>query len=115
MKLEVNNREWLALFGLLERQVPHQDKNLMELHNRMKASLLTLMSVDERAQFEVWSDITATKVLALREENKKIVPQAVMNLRDEVLTDDEEEVVREYPKRVNKQAGGNRGGKPNKR
>jgi hypothetical protein len=113
MKLEVNNREWLAIFGLLERQVPHSDKNLMELHNRMKASILSLMNDDQGSQFEKWFDITGEKVKAQREENKKIVSLAMQNLREEVLTADDEEIVSEYPKRVSKQQGGR--GKPNKR
>lgn len=88
MKLELNIKEWIAMFGLLERNSTTPDKYLTEIHLRMKSTLVSIMTEAERDQFEKWSEVTAAKVKDLEQQNERIRTQV---RKPEVLTDDDGE------------------------
>lgn len=90
MKLDLNIKEWVSLFGLLERQVPSTDKYLVEIHNRMKAQLVTVLTSAEKDQFERWFDITHRKVEDLEKQNKEIIKEAIPQMGDVLMDDDNE-------------------------
>lgn len=101
IKLDLNVKEWIAVYGLLERQSPSQDKHLVEVHNRMKATLAQFIATAVKDQFEKWFDQTSRKVAELDEQNQELIKTPMY--RGEVLTDDDEEVVagdggNKYPK-----------------
>lgn len=73
MKLELNTKEWLAIYGLLERQFPNPDKHLLEIHSRMKAQLTNLIQDSNRDQFEEWFGQTEQKVIDLRNKNSEVM------------------------------------------
>lgn len=73
MKLELNIKEWLAIYGLLERQVPSTDKQIVEVHNRMKSHLVTIMQESQRDQFETWFQQTGEKVADLESQKQAVV------------------------------------------
>jgi hypothetical protein len=101
MKLELNIKEWLALYGLLERQAASPDKHLTEVQNRMKATLVSALTTLDREPFERWFDATQRKIDVLEQENTGVK----QSMAAPVLTDDDNEFVVEptadeqYPKK----------------
>lgn len=91
MKLDLNNKEWIALYGLLERRGSDDDKHLNEVHLRMRSIISNALCCSERNQFEDWFKNTQIKVERLKKEP----------IGDEVLTDSDDEfhVDVAYPKR----------------
>jgi hypothetical protein len=65
MKLELNNKEWLAIYGLLERY-HNNDKHLTEIHNRMKITLNDALnthhSAQKQTQFANWFSTNTEKI-----------------------------------------------------
>lgn len=100
MKLELNIKEWVALLGLLERQVPNPDKHLVEVHNRMKATLVSVLTSAERLQAEQWLELTQRKIDDLAKQNRDVVSDTTSLVQGNVLTDDENEFhsTSQYPK-----------------
>lgn len=101
MKLELNTKEWLAIYGLLERHA-NNDKHLTEVYNRMKASLVealnTSSQVKQQVQFQTWFNINEEKVkeLAARGSLRDQIVKTVGNrtsgvTHHNVLTDDDDE------------------------
>lgn len=98
MKLELNIKEWLALYGLLERQAANPDKHLVEVQNRMKATLVSALTSLDREPFERWFDVTQRKIDVLKQENTNVKQSMATT---PVLTDDDNEFeveITEYPK-----------------
>ena len=101
MKLDLNVKEWLALYGLLERQT-RTDKQLFEVSNRMRAVLADLLNQRERSKFDTWFDVNQTKINDMQQQNINIKAQV-----NEILTDDDNEQPATpvaYPKKSNKKS-----------
>lgn len=99
MKQELNTKEWLAIYGLLERHAG-SDKHLTEIYNRMKANLVVALNTTENlqskkdSQFQAWFSINDSKVRELTEQRNAIKSELIKNVeqaRRNVLTDDDDE------------------------
>lgn len=99
MKLDLNIKEWIALYGLLERQVPSPDKQIVEVHNRMKSTLTTIMQEADRDQFEKWFKHTEEKVEDLVTQNRTVIDELKTVVKPESERDtDVDDLNRDYPK-----------------
>lgn len=102
MKLDLNIKEWIALYGLLERQVPSPDKQIVEIHNRMRSTLVTIMQEADRDQFDKWFKQTEEQVNDLASQNKTVIDELKTTVKSERDTDvddlGEESLIPGYPK-----------------
>lgn len=93
MKLDLNTKEWLAIYALLERNAV-VDKHLTEVQNRMRKTLTELLNNAEKAQIQQWFANTTEKIGRLNQDLQQVVAQSSEMKRfikpSEVLTDDEE-------------------------
>lgn len=103
MKLDLNNKEYVALYGLLERQSASLDKHLVEVYSRMKAHFVALLASADRDVFERWAESTQRKIDDLQQENSQLMKPQGLEL---VLTDNDDEFqVRpqeDYPKKTSR-------------
>jgi len=89
MKLELNTKEWLAIYGALERHA-NGDKHLTEIHNRMKATLAGSLNELENSRFNQWFAINTEKVKDLESQLDQITRAKIRP--SQVLTDDDDEI-----------------------
>lgn len=116
MKIDLNPKEFVALFGLLERNSPYVDPKLDQVHKRVTSILVSSLSDLDQEKAERWFAMMQNRVNDLTMQNNMIVsniPSMTVQPKVEhqpILTDDDGEITSDshYPKKSGYSSNKNR-------